>query len=359
MVRRLYILTGLAIIAVILNHAAGWGFTAMFWWVNRYTSLTPPNFDQIGSFSYYFLVVLKQLTTFSVPVFLFVSGFFVAYASRSVDNQSKFITRRIQNLLIPYLFWSCFLFIIDFSQSTGHRLINYTWSLLTGGASPAYYYIPVICQLYILSPWIVSLAKRRLKLLLIITMILHFGSLSLNYLNILYNIPVIPAWLFPGWMLFFSIGVISGFKLEQFKKTLLRIKFSLLLFLLIFTFLAILEPETIYRVTGKDFRGGPELLSTQLYAITFILAFLAYEKSPIPFAKFLNLLSSKTYGIYLAHPMALLLTSRFLYHFMPGILAYEIVFIPILTIAGLGLPLLLMIEWVKLPARKYYSYFFG
>jgi surface polysaccharide O-acyltransferase-like enzyme len=359
MVRRLYLLTGLAIIAVILNHAAGWGFTAMFWWVNRYTSLTPPNYDQIGSISYYFLVILKQLTTFSVPVFLFVSGFFVAYASRSVDNQSKFIAKRIQNLLIPYLFWSCLLFIVDNSQSAQYGPIDYIWGLLIGGASPVYYYIPVICQLYILSPWIVSLAKRRWKLLLIISMIVHFGALSLHYLNILYDIPVISTWLFPGWVLFFSIGVISGFKVEQFKKILLRIKFPVLLFLFIFTILALLEPEAIYRVTGKDFRGGPELLSTQLYAIAFILAFLAYEKSPIPFSKFINLLSGKTYGIYLAHPMALLLTAKFFYHFMPGILANEFVFIPILTIIGLGLPLLLMIEWVRLPARKYYSYFFG
>ena len=97
MVRRLYLLTGIAIFAVVLNHAAGWGFTSMFWWVNRYSSLTPPNYDQVGSLSYYFLVVLKQITTFSVPAFLFVSGFFVTYAYKGVDHQSKFILKRLQN----------------------------------------------------------------------------------------------------------------------------------------------------------------------------------------------------------------------------------------------------------------------
>jgi peptidoglycan/LPS O-acetylase OafA/YrhL len=86
---------------------------------------------------------------------------------------------------------------------------------------------------------------------------------------------------------------------------------------------------------------------------------LAYEKSTIPFLKILNLLGSKTYGIYLTHPLALLLIAKFIYHFMPGILAVEMVFVLILTIVGLGVPIFLMIEWVRLPTRRYYSYFFG
>jgi fucose 4-O-acetylase-like acetyltransferase len=180
MVRRLYPLTGLAIIAVVLNHSAGWGFTDMFWWVNRYTSLTSPNFDKIGSLSYYFLVLLKQITTFSVPAFLFVSGFFVTYASKKSDNNSKFITKRLQNLLITYVFWSCLIFIFDYSQATVHTPLSYLWALVTGNATPPYYYIPVICELYILSPWIVSLARIKWKLLLISSMLLQLGALFFN-----------------------------------------------------------------------------------------------------------------------------------------------------------------------------------
>ena len=67
MYRRVFLLMGLAIVAVVCNHAAGWGYTAMFWWTDRYRPVTVPNFDQTGTLPYYGLLLLKQLTLFSVP----------------------------------------------------------------------------------------------------------------------------------------------------------------------------------------------------------------------------------------------------------------------------------------------------
>ena len=47
--RKLFLLNGLAIQAVVANHASGWGITAMFWWAHRYLPVESPNFDQLGS----------------------------------------------------------------------------------------------------------------------------------------------------------------------------------------------------------------------------------------------------------------------------------------------------------------------
>ena len=76
--RRLLILNGLAIIGVILFHAAGWGFVAIFAWSDRYMPVMETVSDQRGSAPYNALRLVEQLVVFSIPAFLFVSGFFIA-----------------------------------------------------------------------------------------------------------------------------------------------------------------------------------------------------------------------------------------------------------------------------------------
>ena len=50
------LLNGLAILAVVFNHASGWGYTAMVYWADRYRPVTVPNFDQVWSPSFYGLI---------------------------------------------------------------------------------------------------------------------------------------------------------------------------------------------------------------------------------------------------------------------------------------------------------------
>ena len=76
MVRRLPLLNGLAALASVLYHSTSWGFVAMFWWTHRYLAVSVPNFDQLGSLSYYGLRVIEQLIAFAIAAFLFISGFF-------------------------------------------------------------------------------------------------------------------------------------------------------------------------------------------------------------------------------------------------------------------------------------------
>jgi hypothetical protein len=81
MIRRLLYLNGLAILAVILFHTSGMGFIAMFAWTHRYLPVTVPNYDLFGSSAYYGLRVVEGIVVFSIPAFLFISGFFIAFAT--------------------------------------------------------------------------------------------------------------------------------------------------------------------------------------------------------------------------------------------------------------------------------------
>src|SRR5579883_33094 len=106
--KKLAVLRGIAIMAVVINHAAGYGVFGLVWWGNRFGDPIPaPNRSFIGGPTYYSLLVLSQLSLFSVPLFLFASGFFVTYAARGKwSNLTISLTIGwAKNLLWPFAIW--------------------------------------------------------------------------------------------------------------------------------------------------------------------------------------------------------------------------------------------------------------
>ncbi|MBE7474472.1 MAG: hypothetical protein DPW09_18505 [Anaerolineae bacterium] len=371
MMRRLFLLNGLAILAVVSNHGAYWGLTALFWWADRYRPVTDlPNFDQMGSLSYYALITVIKLAEFSVPSFLFVSGFFLAYASRG--NQStlnwKMMEARIVNLLIPYFIWSILIILSEWLESCLHGcktepVTVYLTKLVLGQTTPAYYYIPLICQFYLLAPSLVRFAKTHWKLALIVTAIIQLTAKIFLYLRFFgMETPVTgfitAPQLFVNAIFYITLGVVVGFHFSEFKQWLIRIKWGSLVAVVTFGVLSIVEGEILYRL-DLNRSGYAVLITTTLYAVSFILCFLAFENITIPFSKMFSELGNKSYGIYLLHPKSLEFGARVVYHLAPGLLPYQIIFQPVVILSGVGLPILLMSLVAKSPLRGAYRYLFG
>lgn len=341
----------------------------MFWWTHRYRPVSSPNFDQLGTLPYYGLLVVKQLTVFSVPAFLFVSGFFVAYAARGSQSTLnwKMVRRRITNLFVPYIIWSLVIFSGDFLQGITYAPTEYLKRVAFGGATPAYFYVPLLFQFYLLSPLVVPIAKTRGGLLLFVSALVQLGVMSLQYLNLFgantpgldQMTPTVPCWLFVKWAFFLAFGIVSGFHLQQLKQWLARLKWALLVAVIVLGSLAILEPEVIYRSTREDWRGGPCTISASLYAVTFVLCFLAFDKVSIPFSRTIHQLGSKTYGIYLLHAKVLEFVTRLIYHIAPWILVHQLLYQPLLIVFAVGGSVLFMTAVARSPARRSYRYLFG
>jgi peptidoglycan/LPS O-acetylase OafA/YrhL len=143
------------------------------------------------------------------------------------------------------------------------------------------------------------------------------------------------------------------------KQWLARFKWVLLIALIVMTVLSIAEPEFIYRSTHNDWRGGAHTLSTTLYAVLFILCFVAFEQVSLPFYKTLSQLGGKTYGIYLLHPKLMELAARVIAKIAPLALAYQLPLLLILPIPAIGLALLFIDAVARSPARRVYAYLFG
>ena len=343
----------------------------MFWWADRYRPVTAPNFDQIGPLSYYGLLAIQQLAVFSVPAFLFISGFFVAYAARGSQSTLswKTVITRIRHLLVPYVIWSGVIFVGDALQGTTYTPVEYLERLVFGRATAAYFYIPVICQFYLLSPLVIPIARTKGKLVLVVSALLQLGIVGSRYLipfgvetpALDLMICVTPGWSFLRWTFFFAFGVVSGFHIARLKHWLHRLKWGLLVAVVVLGVLNVLEPEVLYHTIGKDWGWGRGLfpISSNLYAVAFILCFLAFDKVTIPGSKMFRQLGKSSFSIYLLHPKVLEFAARVIRQIAPWMLAHQVVFQPLLVVMGVGGPLLFMAAVSKSPARRFYRHLFG
>ena len=370
MIRRLLLLNGLATIGVVINHSTGWGFTAMFWWTDRYLPVSVPDFSQINTVSYYFVRGLEQLIMFSIPAFLFVSGYFIAFATKKNERTVAWnvIGVRVKNLLIPYFIWSGLILFAYFLQGDKQSIGRYAQILLTGRAAEPYYYVPLLVQFYILSPLIiVPAAKKNWKLLLLVAGAFQLLSVLAQYPSYLGMESSLaaqitrwtPSWFFPSSALWFAIGVVVGFHLQAFKGWILQMKWQLLAGTVVFYLLAYLEWEILFNLSGQSWLPPARTLLDDVYATIFVFTFIAFERAKIPYDRRLSALGTKSYGVYLVHSPVLEYTARALTFIVPWLLGWQILLQTLLIFVGLAVPIFLMDITNRTPARRYYQYLFG
>jgi membrane-bound acyltransferase YfiQ involved in biofilm formation len=372
MTRRVFLLMGLAILAVVWSHAAGWGQIAMFLWADRYRPVTGPNFDQLGSLPSYVLSAIRQLTIWAVPAFLFVSGFFVAYADRGSQSGMSWknvVRARIINLLLPYLIWSGVCFIGDALGGVTYAPLEYLKRLAVGRADGGgYFYVPLLCQFYLLSPLIAPLARTRWRLLLFVSALLQLVAFGLRYLDLFgargpglrLMVQVTPSWSFFMWAFFFPFGIVCGLHIRQLKGWLARRKWSILVVTIILGLLAVVEPEVIYRTTASEWRFMRRTIATSLYSVAFVLCFLAFDKVSVPFSGIVYWIGRRSYAIYLLHNKVMEFVARVIRQIAPWMLAQQVLLLkPVVFVFGLGVPLLFMALISRSLARRSYRYLFG
>ena len=359
MVKRLLVLNGLAALMVVVYHAASYGFNAMFLWTNRYQPVAVPNYDQLGSLSYYILILVRQIAEFAIPGFLFVSGFFIAFAARAsrAGINSDFIASRVKKLVIPFVIWTVVaIVLLRRFPPTVEQILS------------MYYYIPLIIQFYLLSPLIVPLARKHWQVLLIVAAVLQLGIQGLRHLQVLgislpgldLMIRLTPMWFFPGHLFFFSIGVVAGVHLKAFSVWINRYRWVLLSATVILLVLSVVEYQEMAYLAGEKW-VGPAFsgLSRTLFAMAFVLAFLAFDKVRLPLSDKISYLGEKSLGIYFVNIPAIYLIAVLLYRGLPWMLGKQILYQPVLILFGLSVPLVLMAFFSKSPGRRVYRYLFG
>jgi surface polysaccharide O-acyltransferase-like enzyme len=371
MSRKIIYLSGIAILSVVINHATEQGFIALFWWTDRYLpGASVPNFSQIGGFQYYILLIFATLTQFSVPIFLFTTGFFLAYAStnKSKDRVWKVVQPRIKTLLFPYLFWSLFILGLQVVESCLHGQCQFLsigrilFKLLTGKSQSSYWYVIVLVQMYLISPLLLTYIKNHWKSALIFFIAIQlFLELAVYYFLIISPTTwdtVYPAarrvFLFS--FFYFVLGVAFAYNLQLWRNQFHRWRRVLALTIIVTGILAILSNDFTYRI---NHRLSPNPIFMNGFTISLILYFFLHANFRLPAFRLMQKLSCKSYGIYLIHFSLVQYSARFFYHILPKLLDYQMIFQPVLIFLGVGIPMALMSITGKAKVGSIYQYVFG
>ena len=119
------------------------------------------------------------------------------------------------------------------------------------------------------------------------------------------------------------------------------------------------EWEFLLNISGRDWFPSRETLIDNFYSLSFLIVYFTFSVDKIIKWKWLNFLGSRSFGIYLAHTLFLTIVAKLVYHFVPVIFNYQIIFQPLLIISGLFGPLILMEFFRRTPLKKVYGYVFG
>jgi surface polysaccharide O-acyltransferase-like enzyme len=371
MTKRLFLLGGLAILAVVLSHAAAYAQTALFLWADKYLPVSVPNWNALDSVSHYGLLVLRSTCAFAVPAFLFVSGFFSAYTVRGnqpTSHRWKAVFRRVLGLVIPYLFWSIVIFVGQAFTGTVYAPLEYVIKLLTGGAFWHLFFVPVLCCCYLLSPWIVVLARSRPRLLISALVLLQVGLLASEYARLFGVGGTALAWIgrvapegsLLWWIIFFALGSVAALNIEKVKEWLTKYRWQIVAVAVFSWLLNIWEGNVLLRTYRTEFAAGIGTVSCNLYAVSVVACFLSFWDAQIPWSKALQELSKRSYGIYLVHFPIIHFVAYFIRTAVPGMLANQALLVLLFFIVGLGGALLIMEavdRWP--PSRRVYRYLFG
>jgi hypothetical protein len=324
--RNVLILSGFSILVVVLNHAT--------WQVlENFSNAAPQG---------YLYIALDQVGKFAVSAFIFIAGYFVAYATNGGKRDLKWdvIRARITGLLWPWLIWSLFMTIAHGVEGEPVNLSSLFYNLLI-----QYYFIPLLMLCYLsallLNRWI----KTNLRALLIGAAVIQVIALVVFYLrayapffsitwaSIFDQAKIIPI----QFEVFFIAGLIYGRYMVPVKDRLAKIR-PILPWLVILSFvLQFGEAVFAYRLGGRYWPiGGDQVkLTSVVFSSLLILYFISFDRIEIPFQKEIMKLGANTYGIYLSHYVILGGFRRIFTHFItvPTPLAWlQILAITIMTI---------------------------
>ncbi|MEG4282350.1 acyltransferase [Microcoleus sp. A006_D1] len=252
-------------------------------------------------------VAIDTLQLFCVPAFLLLSGFFLTNKLENQNNPGQVVKKRLSRIIPPYLFWSVALYVLNnLGSLPKFDLLSLLRDILTGSVMPPYYFIVVIVQCYAWWWLLVKLRVLEPRKVLALGVTIQTIFTIFFYLTVFKHIsiplPLIERWIF-SWILPFSAGLYLGAARHRIQPIIERRKLPILAAAILFYLASIWE---YYWMSGVNSDGwflrSFFKLSSQGYAILFVLSILAFSKSiafPSRVSGLIKILAAYSFPIYL------------------------------------------------------------
>jgi probable poly-beta-1,6-N-acetyl-D-glucosamine export protein len=348
--RNIPLLSGLAILAVVFNHA-NWHILSQF----------GPG-DPAGTIYLFF----DQVGKFAIAAFLFTAGYFIAYATDkgASDLRWSVMQARLVSLVIPWLLWSAFLTLAGGVVGRPISAGKFVSNLLI-----QYYFVPLLILYYLMAGWLVRSARKNPRATVLSAAGIQLAAMALFYARL--YLPGFPEaakfWVDEGplqylrFALYFPMGLIVGIGPTTAKSILTRFKSTLPWLTLLLFIGSVGETEIAYNRGGGSWPIGADQskLSSVLFSLALILCFVAFDRIILPFDRWISRVGAYTYGIYLMHYFILGLLARVIAGYLPWVTMQPWLLLPLLLALTVAVSLLLITITAHTPIRLIYAFLFG
>ena len=283
--KKIQVLRGLAILAVVIIHTCPHGLAG---------------------------IVIRTLVNYAVALFLFCSGWLT---KTSFPDVKKFYKKRLTRVLIPYAIWSFFYTdAFAYRDGTFSRLPhNYLYNLVYGTANFSLYFIIVYVILTLLTPLIGKLLQSEYKWVgFLVTPIYMIVT---TYIPVLTGRVIIPVNITPflrlQWFGFYYLGMALGNHAVEWKLT----KKQTVIFYCLSLIAAFLEGLYWNHLGSYSMAGTQIKMTTHLSScMAGVLAHVYLNDSKFSgsgkFEKYMAFIGDYSFGIYLSHVMLIGLSGR-------------------------------------------------
>lgn len=291
-----------------------------------------------GEEIYYMLV--RNLINFPVAVFFFISGYFVNWEKYKEASGCEQTRKRLIRLLVPYFIYSLGYYVLRTILGERLGILQLCKHLLFGTIATPFYYILVLAFFTLITPFLISINKRRKALLCLVLVcsILLGGAyiIQLNGMNIWFYLKYSIIWL-P----FYYGGILvkrGDFRIPSSKSCKIYGWIFLAFFVQLIECLVLLRTEGGNSIAYSQIR-----FSGLLYAAVVVILFCSCRDSKQKWQwsqKFVEL-GDASYGIYFIHYAYLMLINGILQCFQIQLA------LPILRIGQCVLSLMLSMVTIK------------
>lgn len=141
---------------------------------------------------------IRQVINFPVALFIFMAGYFV---NPSKIDRNWLKIRGGGRLLLPFLIWSL-IYSAKNAIFGSSSLKSLLFTFVTGKSAAPLYYILVLLQLTLLTPYLIRSRKNWMYLITPIFLIcLYIYNITTG------NMPIFYETLFPAWFIFYMLGM--------------------------------------------------------------------------------------------------------------------------------------------------------
>lgn len=254
--------------------------------------------------TYNISLILNQLSRFSVPAFIFLSGFGLALSYKKESKYLYYLIHRLKKIIPDYLVWSIiYIFLIENPNLSYSDKIH---NIFDGTLYYHFYFVPIIIILYLIFPIFYKFFKT--KFALFITFFLNMGIyILLRYPNIPKNVSEkLTRESTINWIFYFVLGVYLCTNYNKIHIFIKKHKTKLLILLLITTYILLKDTYSCLEINSSLDYGTTFIRpSVMLFSTFFILYIMSFNFNNLSFKKILYIVSKHSYTIYLSHPLLL------------------------------------------------------